>query len=117
MAVSMAAAWLAPHEPDGRNVVGRALCDGRRLMAPFLLSGMAAAPVVALLLAMTMLPVARGILRPVMLGRRARARRALVGDLELHLDQLLDAAQIRGLLVVAERDRDPLGAGACGAAD
>src|ERR1044072_1002922 len=89
--------------------------------AALLLALMAVSATVApLLLAVAPVPVpavAARILRTVMWrGFRARVDASL-GDRKLDLDQLLDVAQERHLLVVAERDGDAVRAGARGAAN
>jgi hypothetical protein len=53
-----------------------------------------------------------GVLRPMMRCRVGTRRAAPFGRRQPGLDQLLDVAQERHFLVVAERDRDAFGAGA-----
>ena len=69
------------------------------------------------MLAMLAAPVAVGVTVGALRLRLRPLRAVLVGGRDRHADQLLDVAQERPLLAVAERDRDAVGAGARGAAD
>src|SRR6266496_185416 len=103
------------HEGDAGNLGGRALRRSRRVtvFAAMLIAAMmlvtarllvllAGIAVAGLLAVRALAVLAAIVVRPVMLGGYGSRVRggALVGDIELHLDQLLDPAQIRHLLVI-----------------
>src|SRR5215510_1278826 len=111
------AAPRGPHEGDRADPVA-----GGRLLASLLLRRSSWwFPVAAgLVLAIVAVVVPRRRRRrravPAMPGRRA-PRPAAVGRRDRHPDQSFDVAQESGFLGIAKRDRNPVGAGAGGAAD
>src|SRR3954462_8752523 len=127
-----------PHEGHRRDVIRRT-ASGRSIFAAPLLTLMAVLATALLLavltaavalpltvaLALTVAAVAVSIaavparlVRSVMRSRQLDARPGPpFGLRQFKLDQFFDVAQERHLLVVAERDRDPLRTGASGSPD
>src|SRR5258705_13970585 len=119
-----------PHESDSCNTIRRAGRCGAvfaaalmAVLATALLLAVVTAAIAPLRLtfagiAVAVPPVAAGVVRAVMRCRQLDPRSGPpCGLRQLQLDQFFDVAQERHLLVIAERHRGPVGAGAGGSAD
>src|SRR5882672_10034473 len=86
-------------------------------VAVAVVSAIMSAAVSALIVAAVMRPAAMAGFRLLRRRHMRASATAAVGRRDGHADQPFDIAQERRLLVIAERDRHALGAGARGAAD